>query len=257
MELIKSAAKRSKVSDVVYIVLNLVLAGTVLALTVAFSPPYVAYLIILLSKWRVLAVRPRFWFANIQANLVDTLVGFSTVTLIWQASGSLMIQVLIAVLYAGWLLMIKPRSKRMYVLVQAGISQFVALTALFSLTHLVDTAFTVIVCWVIGYVSARHVLDNYEDDYMTLLAMMWGMVVAEVGWLATHWMVAYQLSGNLLLPQAAIIVSLVGYVTIRIYDAVHHRRYSWAKIRSHMLFAAIVIGILLFKEISEIFRLTS
>ena len=66
MELIKSAARRSKLSDVAYVVLNLRLAGAVFGLTVAFTPPYLAYLLIILSKWRVFAVRPRFWLANMR-----------------------------------------------------------------------------------------------------------------------------------------------------------------------------------------------
>lgn len=257
MELIKSAAKRSKVSDIVYIILNLGLAALVLGLTMAFSPPYLAYLVVLLSKWRVFAVRPRFWLANIQTNFVDTLVGLSTVTLIWQAAGSAMIQVLLALLYAGWLLIIKPRSTRMNIVLQASISQFVALVALYSLTHLIDGSVTVLAAWLVGYVSARHILDNYEDEEMTLMSMMWAMVVAEISWLAAHWMVAYQLSGTLLLPQGAIIVTLVGYVIYRIYDALHHHNYSWRRVQSHVLFAAVVVGILMFKEISEIFRITS
>lgn len=256
MELIKSAAKRSKISDVVYVVLNLALAGIILGLTLAFTPPYLAYLIVLLSKWRVFAVRPRFWLANIQTNLVDTFVGLSIVTLIWQANGSLLIQVLLTILYAGWLLMIKPRSKRVYVLAQAAIAQCITLIALFSMAHLVDVAVIVLASWIIDYVSARHVLDNYEDADMTLLGMIWGMFVAEIAWLSAQWMTAYQLGGNLLLPQGAMIVTLVGYVVWRLYDAIHHHSYSWAKVRAPILFATVVIGILLLKEISEIFRIT-
>lgn len=257
MELIKSAAKRSKLSDVVYIALNLVLAALVLGLTLMFTPPYMAYLIVLLSKWRVFAVRPRFWLANIQTNLVDTLVGLSVVTLIWQASGALLIQLLLTILYAGWLLMIKPRSKRIFILAQAGISQLVAMIALFSMSHLVDASLIVLACWVIGYVSARHILDNYDEEDTTLLSMAWGLFVAEIGWLSNHWMTAYQLSGNLLLPQGAMIVTLAGYVAWRLYDAIHHHNLSWGRVRAHVLFAVVVIGILLLKELSEIFRITS
>lgn len=257
MELIKLAAKRSKVSDVIYIVLNLALAGLILGLTLTFTPPYLAYLVVLLSKWRVFAVRPRFWLANIQTNLVDTFVGLSIVTLIWQANGVLLVQILLAILYAAWILMIKPRSKRSFVLAQASISQFIAMMALFSMSHLVDASVVVLACWVVGYVSARHILDNYDEEEMTLLSMMWGLFVAEIGWLSNHWMTAYQLSGNLLLPQGAMIVAIVGYVMWRLYDAIHHNALSWGRVRAHVMFAVVVIGILFLKELSEIFRITS
>ena len=35
--------------------------------------------IVVLSKWRMFAVRPRFWSANLRANAVDLMVGLSAV----------------------------------------------------------------------------------------------------------------------------------------------------------------------------------
>src|ERR1700722_14451508 len=56
------------------------------------------FIIIVLSKWRMFAVRPRFWPANIRANGVDLMVGLSIV-LFMTHSGSLLAQVIWAVLY--------------------------------------------------------------------------------------------------------------------------------------------------------------
>lgn len=257
MELIKSAAKRSRVSDFVYIFLNLALALAVLGLTMAFSPPYLAYFAILLSKWRVLAVRPRFWLANIQANAVDVFVGISTVTLIWQASSAPLVQVLLAILYAAWLLVLKPSAKRRFITMQAGISQLLALSALLSVAYMFDTGPVTLIAWGVGYICARHVLSTYDDEDTTLLSMMWGFVVAEIVWLAQHWTVAYQMSGSLMIPQAAIIISLIGYVAARSYDLQHHHTLSWKAIRGTMLFSIAVISILLIKELVAIVSSTT
>src|SRR5688572_27259291 len=70
--------------------------------------------LILLSKWRMFAVRPRYWPANVRQNAVDIIVGVSflifmanSVTAAWQLSW--------AVFYAVWLLFIKPKSSVLWV----------------------------------------------------------------------------------------------------------------------------------------------
>lgn len=257
MELIKSAARRSKLSDVVYVSLNLVLALAVLSLTVAFQPPIVAYLLILLSKWRVLAVRPRFWWANLQTNMVDLVVGISTVTLIWQATGTFLAQLLLAVLFAAWLLILKPRSSRHLMTIQAGVSQFLGLTAVFSVAHYLDSSIVVIAAALIGYVTARHVLSAYEEDDQTLLSAIWGFFIAELGWLCYHWVVAYEITATLLLPQMAILAGLFGFVAVRFYDAKYHSRSVSKAVRAPLLFSMAVLSILLLRELSVIFNYTS
>ena len=92
MELIKFAARRSKWSDVVYIMLNIAYA---VALFVLVSPgidlPYLAFVLVFMSKWRIIAVRPRFWFANLQANFADFMVGISVVTLMLLTAAATML----------------------------------------------------------------------------------------------------------------------------------------------------------------------
>src|SRR5579864_9010093 len=66
-----------------------------------------ALAIILLSKWRMFAVRPRYWPANIRANAVDIIVGVSFLVLMVH-SGTQLWQLILALLYAVWLLVIKP-----------------------------------------------------------------------------------------------------------------------------------------------------
>src|SRR5690606_27843105 len=106
---------KSAISDLAYVALNVGLAITLLILVLAVQSPLPAFVLVLLGKWRILAVRPHFWFKNIQSNLVDIIVGLSVVVLLYGASGSLPLQVAITLFYAVWLLFIKPRSKRSFV----------------------------------------------------------------------------------------------------------------------------------------------
>jgi len=106
MEFLKSSKRRSLFSEFVYIILNIALAVVILFVVRAIESPLPAFGLVLLSKWRILAVRPRYWFANVQANLVDIIVSLSVVVLLYAANGALVMQLLLTMAYIGWLLFI-------------------------------------------------------------------------------------------------------------------------------------------------------
>ncbi len=56
----------------------LIILPAVIFVLVRLSFVQLALSIIVLSKWRMFAVRPRFWLANIRANAVDLIVGLSS-----------------------------------------------------------------------------------------------------------------------------------------------------------------------------------
>ncbi len=221
MEFLKSSKRRSLLSELVYIILNIALAVTVLIVVRAIESPFPAFALVLLSKWRVLAVRPRYWFANIQANMVDIIVSLSIVVLLYAASSAFAAQIAITILYIVWLLFIKPRSKRIFVAVQAGAAIFLGVTALLSGTYDWMSSAVVIMMWIIGYSAARHVLSSYDDVHMSFYSLVWGLVFAEIGWLVYHWTFAYALPGlgELQLSQAAIIMLAISFLTERTYSS--------------------------------------
>ncbi|OYW84900.1 hypothetical protein B7Z17_03270 [Candidatus Saccharibacteria bacterium 32-49-10] len=222
MELIKSVTRRSRVSELLYVVLNVGFAGLLLLLVQLFPDPWpwIAFLVVIMSKWRIFAVRPRFWIANIQTNLGDMLLGFAVVALIWLHSGQLPLQLLITALYVAWLVIIKPKSKRRWVVIQAGIMHFVTLMALLSFTYRLPAAVMVGSGWLIAYISAKHILSAYDSEKnLMFLSMAWGVIVAQLSWLAYYWTAAYS---ALFLPQLAIIATLLGYLAYVCY-ASHER----------------------------------
>lgn len=220
MELVKSAGKRtSLLSEILYVTFNVGLSIGVLLL-VFFGVPVLAYLLVVLSKWRVFAVRPRFWWANIKANFLDFLLGISIVTLLWQATGFLWLQIIVTVLYAAWLVFLKPRGDQLAVLVQAAVAQFMAITALYSVSFDWPSFVVVVAMGIIGYISAQHALSSFEDEDVSLLSLVWGLIVAELGWLAYHWTIAYSIAPNgvLKIPQIAIIITLLAYFALTAYS---------------------------------------
>lgn len=225
MEFIKSAKRRSLWSEIAYIALNLLLAMAILVVVIAIESPLPAFGLVLLSKWRVLAVRARYWYVNIQSNMVDIIVSLSLVALLDAATGALFAQIIITILYALWLLVLKPRSKRSLVVAQAGVAAFVGVTALALVSYDWYASLVVAGFWLIGYSTARHVLSAYQHEaHLSFLSLVWGFVVAEIGWLSYHWTIAYDLIGvgDIKLPQVALIVVIVSFLGERVYSSFAH-----------------------------------
>lgn len=225
MEFLRSAKRRSLVSELIYFLLNIGLAIAILIVVWVGNSPLPAFALVLLSKWRVLAVRPRYWFAHIQANLVDLIVSTSYVVLLYAAGGASMtdagmaVQIGLTILYSVWLLALKPRTKRAYVVAQAAVAMTVGTIALYSLAYNWPSSVVVIAMFVLGYSTARHILSAYSDTDVTLLSFIWGFVLAQIGWLAYHWTIAYSipLIDSIKLPQVTLIVVAISFLAERIY----------------------------------------
>lgn len=239
MDLLKVHRRKSRLSDAAYIALNAGLAVALFAIIHISQAPWLAVLVMLLSKWRIFAVRPRFWFANLVANTVDIIVGLSVVVLLSAASSSLIAQVIITILYIVWLLFIKPRSKREIVAIQAGVAVFVGVTALSIISFSWDSALFVLVMWIIGYVAGRHVLGSYDEPHTVLYSLIIALIFAELGWIGFHWSMGYSVVGvgDIQLSQLALFTSLFCLVAERAYASYH--RYGAVR-RSDILLPTIL-----------------
>ncbi len=256
MEFLKIVRRRSFLSEVVYTALNVALAIALLLIIRSTESIWFAFGLILLSKWRVLAVRPRYWFVNIQANLVDVIVSVSTVIFLYASSVTvatdeqkLGLEVVLTLLYIGWLLFLKPRSKRAYVIAQAAVGLFVGVAAIYMIGYNWPASLAVLLMWVIGYGTARHVLSSYEEPHIVTLSLMWGLALGEIGWLAYHWTIAYRLPilQNFLLPQVSLIVLCFGFLAQKSYDSYfHHQRIRLNDILLPLLFTISIVAVLLF-----------
>lgn len=247
MELIKSAARRTKVSETAYVLLNVAYAVFVLVLLIGFEgQPYLAYLLVILSKWRVFAVRPRFWVANMRTNLLDTIVGLSVVTLLWQNMANITYQIVMTFLFIAWLVFLKPRSKRFWVIFQGGVAQFIATMALFSVAHTFSVLVVTALGGLIGFVAARHIINAFSDEHEdVVMSISWGIVIAEISWLTYYWTIAYT---PLKIPQVSIITTLLGYMALVVYNYLYHRKDSkdiWRDLSMPILFSLAGILILL------------
>jgi hypothetical protein len=146
--------------------------------------------LILLSKWRMFAVKPRHWPANVRANAVDITVGLSALIFMVN-SNSGVLQLFWAVAYGAWLLLLKPQSTDLGVSLQAITAQAAGLTALFIAWGGAPLASLVIGAWVISYVAARHFFGNFEEPLVRFLSAVWAYGAAALVWVLGHWLLFY------------------------------------------------------------------
>lgn len=258
MELMKSARRHgSALSEIIYIVLNVALVALAL-LFIKIDLVILSYILVLLSKWRVLAVRPRYWWDNIQANLLDMLFGVSIVSFMWQLEASqrfsggeqaLFVQFGMALVYVVWLTVIKPRSGQGAVKLQALLGQLFAISALYSVAYSVPAFFVVLAMWVIGYITAKHVMNLYDEEASTLLSMVWALLIAELGWVAYHWTVAYDVfvtASYFQIPQIAVVVGLLSFFSAKAYSLYKERTViKWSELAIPGAFVILLLLVIL------------
>lgn len=248
MEFLRLVRRRSFLSEAIYIVLNIAFAVAIAIVLKTTESLVFAIALVLISKWRVLAVRSRYWLANIQANLVDVIVSLSVVLALYSVELANIADfkkwVLFGILtlfYVGWLLLLKPRSTRRAMVAQAAVALFAGTAVLYSVSYAWPVSIVVAIMWIIGYGTARHTLSAYDEDRLLTLTLMWSVALAELGWVAYHWTVGYAVPGttDLYIPQIAIIVLCVGFIALKVYDSFFH----FQKIRTQDVLLPALFGI--------------
>lgn len=247
VDFLKFTRRKTLFSEIMYYVLNVGLAVALFVLSQVFPTPIVAILLVLLSKWRVFAVRPRYWWTNIQANMVDVIVGVGIVTLMYLPNMPQPAQIVLAVLYALWLTVLKPMSKRSSMMIQSFCAIVFGVSALYAVSYEWPVAIVVLCMAVIGYSVARHFLYSYEEKQIVFLSAMWGLLFAEIGWLAYYWTYSYALFGvsALRLPQVTIVVVLMSFVAERVYRSwARNKRIIPSDVIAPAIFSSLLIAVI-------------
>lgn len=206
-----------------------------------FTPLAVA--LIILSKWRMLAVRARYWPANVRANAVDIMVGISVV--IFMSSTNVgMWQVVWAISYGLWLVFLKPGSSTLKVSIQAMVAQLVALMAMFMVSG--DEPLYALVAggWLISYLCARHFFTSFDEPYTQFYSHAWGYFAAALVWVLGHWLLFYNV-----LAQPTLLLVVIGYGLATMYYLDQTDRLSalWRK-QFILMMVMIVVIVLTFSD---------
>ena len=250
---------RNALSTATHAMLNIGLAVMSTILTVVSANWVFAILLVLLSKWRILAVRPRYWWLNVKANLVDLTVGISLAILVYLANpagGLNLWQIILTIIYAVWLVVIKPLSTTRSAELQALFAIFFGSFVVSLITAQLDPIVGVIVCFIIGYGATRHVLMQGDDHDFTLTTFIFGMMMSELYWICYHWTIAYQLGRGMeggfitgfSIPQFPIIATIMLFVFSRGYKSAvrHDGKIRIDDILAPALFSALIMIFMVF-----------
>lgn len=210
-----------------------------------------AIAVVFLAKWRILSVRPRFWPANIRAAAIDIIVGLAAAIFIIHAT-SLTWQIIWAVLYAGWLVELKPGTQTFLVGLQAIIGEFVGLVALYIVWGGQPSYVLAAVSGLVCYLAARHFFDAFEETHATLLAYLWGAFAAALAWLMSFLLFFY---GPISQPVVLLSAISVGVGTLYYLD--HIDKSSKLARRQVAVMILIIVAIILVKLVPLMFYVWS
>jgi hypothetical protein len=199
--------------------------------------------LILLSKWRMFAVRPRFWLANIRANAVDMIIGVSVLAFMI-GTGNEWLQLFWAVLWAGWLIFIKPTTSVLWVSLQALIGFVAGLMALFLVWDHAPIARLVLAAGLLCFFAAHHFFDSFDEPYAKLLSFIWGYFGAALVWILGHWLLFYGF-----VAQPTLLLIALGFGLGALYYLDHFDKLS-QNLRRQFVFImiAVVVVVLTFSD---------
>lgn len=140
-----------------------------------------------------------------------------------------------AVLYAVWLLVIKPASSALFVSMQALLGLLFGLTALFIGLGSGALYWLVLCAGLICYLAARHFFDSFDEPYAKLLAYLWAYFGAALVWVLGRWLLFYGF-----LAQPTLLLVAIGYGLAALYYLDHNDRLSKV-VRSEIMITTAVI----------------
>lgn len=250
---------RNIASNMVHIFLNIMLGLSAVFLTVLSGSPVLGLILVILSKWRVFAVRGRYLWLNIKSNLVDIIVGLSIVILTYYAGASLLpVDFILAIFYCVWLLFIKPMSSEKAALAQSLIAVFLGISAAAIMSANLDSIVLVLLAFLVGYAASRHVLVQSSDKDFTLTTLVCGLVFAEVAWLCQSWAIVYTFGETgIRIPQIAIILTIFAFVYNYARQAIikYQDDFRFKHILGPVVFGIVLIGIIVLWFSNPIFNI--
>ncbi len=250
---------RNIASAMVHVFLNLLLGIGAVLVTVLSGNPAPGILLVLISKWRVFAVRARYFFLNLKANLVDIIVGVSIVLLAYYAGAAFLpVDLILMIIYSIWLLFIKPLSSENAALVQSLMAVFFGMSAAMFLSANLNVLVIVFLAFLVGYAASRHVLIQGNDKDFTLTTLVCGLIFAEIAWLCYSWAIIYTFgSTGIRIPQVAIILTIFAFIYNYARQAMikYQDDFRFKHILGPVVFGAVLIGIIVIWFSNPIFNI--
>lgn len=252
---------RNIFSNILHVLFNLSLGVGSIFVSIVSGSWIIGAILVLVSKWRMFAVRPRFWFLNLKANLVDLIVGLSFV-LIGYFSGTelLPIHYILAGGYSLWLIFVKPKTSESWNRIQALTAVFLGTSATTIACANYNPVFLVISVFIIGYAATRHILAQNNSSTITngYPALIMGAIFAEIALLFYAWLIVYTFSAfGIMIPQLAIILVLFAFMSEKIYSSVESRdgHFKFSEVALPVLFSFALLAVIIFGFSEPLFNI--
>ena len=169
-----------------------------------------------------------------------------------------MIDIILAIFYCVWLIIIKPMSSEKAALTQSLIAVFLGMSAAAIMTANLDAIAIVLLAFMIGYAASRHVLVQSSDKNYTLTTLVCGLVFAEVAWLCQTWSIIYTFGNTgIRVPQVAIILTVFAFVYNYARQAMikYQDDFRFKHIIGPVVFGTILVGIIVLWFSNPIFNI--
>jgi hypothetical protein len=155
-------------------------------------------------------------------------------------------QIGVAVAYLLWRAWLENHSERLAHrnLVIALATQAFAFEAIFLAAAIWDVPKIVLLTlvWVAAYSCTYHLLVQRQDRAAGLLAAAWALIATEVSWVCLAWLVSYTiLQGYFIVPQPAIILTVMGYCFGSIYLAQRQNQLGRRRLAEYLIITLAII----------------
>ena len=217
---------RNALSNVLHVLMNILLGVGSIFVTIVTGSWLIGFILVIVSKWRMFAVRPHYLFLNLKSNLVDLIVGFSFVLLaFFSGTETLTVHYFLALGYTLWLIWVKPKTSESWNLVQALLAVFLGSSAVSLLCAGFNSALLVVLEFIIGYAAARHILaQNNNSSDSGFPALIFGTLFGEISLLTHSWLIVYAFtSSGIMIPQLSVVLSVFAFLAAKLYLSVEAR----------------------------------
>jgi len=178
---------------------------------------------------------------------VAILVGLSKQPL-GQAVFPVSTQLVLTLLYAGWLIWLRQLRHRGQASVWAtGVQQLAATSAIFlaaAFWHWPESIVIALI-WVSMFVTTLWYLRAAEERAAAILAAAWALVASELAWVLYAWQVIYIRGSSLLIPQAALVLLGVGYCFASIHASHSQKRLSRRRLIEYVAITGVLLAIVI------------
>jgi hypothetical protein len=129
-----------------------------------------------------------------------------------------------------------------------GFSQISVLIAIFTIAAIwrLPSIVSLAIVWLTAYALSIDFLRYRDDSSADVLALAWALMATQLSWIFTLWAVMYVLPGNIfVIPQAAVVISGIGYCCLSIYLAHNRSRLSRARLAEYLIIGLSILMIVI------------